>query len=217
VKSAPVILGDWSFIAGVLDGPDREHAVRLDVLANVVVRKEGRLLVAIVLDPLPPVVLFVRSLDGDNYLCREVADALGVSTAMLRRLSAMNPDAFAPSDNTRFGRMLVRLYSMGEVDRLHKHLEAKSLAAETGSARRPGRPRLWTEAERQDRRARYCAAAYRSRRARKLADAGEHAASAAANRDAATIRDDLRAEYERAQIAASPSRAEVLRSGAEQR
>jgi hypothetical protein len=173
--------------------------------------------VAIMLDQLPPVVLFVRSLGGDHYLCSEFAEALGVSTAMLRRLSVLNPDNFAPDSTTRFGKMLVRLYTMAEVNRLHAHVEAKAAAGEPGSARRPGRPRLWTDAERQDRRARYCAAAYRNRRARALVDAGEDAAASVANRAAATIRDDLRAEYERAQLAVAPSLAEVLRSGAEQR
>jgi hypothetical protein len=196
--------------------PDRELAVRLDVLANVVVRQEGRLPVAIVLDPLPPVVLFVRSLDGDNYLCSEVAGALGVSTATLRRLAGIDPESFAPS-SIGFGKMLVRLYAMAEVDRLHEHLEAKSIAAASGSPRRPGRRRLWADAERRDRRARYCAAAYRSRRGRELADAGAYVAAAVASQAAATIREDLRAEYERAQLAVAPGRAEILRSGAEQR
>jgi hypothetical protein len=101
-----------------------------------------------VIGPLPPVVGFVRGLDGDFFLCREVAEALAVSTATLRRLSLVNPDAFAPSGSTGFGKMLVRLYTMGEVDRLHQHLEAESIAAASGSGRRPGRRRLWTEAER---------------------------------------------------------------------
>jgi hypothetical protein len=174
--------------------------------------------VTTVIGPLPPVVGFVRNLDGDFFLCREVAEALGVSTATLRRLSLVNPDAFAPSGSTGFGKMLVRLYAMGEVDRLHAHVEAKSIAAENGSLRRAGRPRLWTDAERRDRRARYCAAAYRSRRARELADAGAHGAAAVANRAAVTIRETLRAEYDRARLAlqTAPHRSGLPRLSSEQ-
>jgi hypothetical protein len=174
--------------------------------------------VTTVLDPLPSVVEFVRGLDGDFFLCREVAEALGVSTARLRRLSLDNPDAFAPSNSTRFGKMLVRLYAIADVERLHQHLEARSITAASGSPRRPGRPRLWTDAERRNRRARYCAAAYRSRRARELADAGEHGAAAVASRAAAAIRESLRAEYDRAQLAVqtAPDRSGRSRSSWEQ-
>jgi hypothetical protein len=115
----------------------------------------------------------------------------------------IDPEAFAPS-SIGFGKMLVRLYAISEVERLHQHLEAKSIAAASGAPRRPGRRRLWTDAERRDRRARYCAAAYRSRRGRELTDAGQPVAAAVASQAAATIRDDLRAEYDRAQPRGTP-------------
>jgi hypothetical protein len=93
--------------------------------------------VTTVIGPLPPIVVFVRRLEGDFYLCSEVAEALGVSTATLRRLAGIDPEAFAPS-SIGFGKMLVRLYAISEVECLHQHLEAKSIAAASGAPRRPG-------------------------------------------------------------------------------
>jgi hypothetical protein len=171
----------------------------LEPVTNVSVESRRRDLVVTITMPLPAVVLFVRSLDGDYFLCTEVADALGVSAATLRRLARDHPDTLGPSYSTRFGRMPVSLYSMDDIDRLQTHLDHRWPDRDGGSARnRPGRPRLWSDVERRDRRARYCAVAYRNRRATELAAVGNHAAAAQARRVAATIQEALAAEHGRA-------------------
>jgi hypothetical protein len=155
--------------------------------------------VTIKIAPMPAAVRFVRSLDGGYYLCTEVADALDVSAATLRRLARDHPDTLGPSYSARFGRMPVSLYVMDDIDRLQAHFDRRWCDRDGSSARdRPGRPRLWSDAERRDRRARYCAVAYRNRRATELAAVGNHAAAAHARRAAATIQKALAAEHSRA-------------------
>jgi hypothetical protein len=152
--------------------------------------------VTVTIAPIPAVVAFVRSLDVAYYLCTEVADALGVSAATLRRLARDHPDTLGPSCSAWFGRMLVSLYVMDDIDRLQAHLDYRWPDRDGSSSRnRPGRRRLWSDAERRDRRARYCAAAYRNRRATELAQAGDQLAAANARHSAATIQEALTAEH----------------------
>jgi hypothetical protein len=162
-------------------------------------QREGTPVVTVTIAPIPAVVAFVRGLDGAYYLCTEVAGALGVSTSTLRRLARDHPDTLGPSCTGWFGRMPVSLYVMDDIDRLQAHLDQRWPDRDGGSFRdRPGRPRLWSDAERRDRRARYCAVAYRSRRATELAAVGNHAAAARARRVAAEVQEALAAEHDRA-------------------
>src|SRR5664279_4004969 len=127
-------------------------------------RGDGAAEVTIDISAIPPLVRHVRSLDGDLYLCREVADALDLSPSTVRRFGARDPDRLGPSHETYFGRVLVYLYDAATVERLHAHL------AEHRSA--SGQPRLWSDAERRTRRAAHNRAAYRRRRAVVLEERG---------------------------------------------
>ena len=108
-----------------------------------------------------PLVARVRALPGVFYLTSEVADALDTSAATLRRLALAHTD-LAPSSTTFYGRLRVDLYNDADVYRLHSHLAAHQS--------RRGRPRLWTDQERRERRNAYSAAGYHRRRAARLTD-----------------------------------------------
>jgi hypothetical protein len=117
----------------------------------------------------PNVVAEIRSLRGDFYLRREVADALDVSPATLRRLAIAEPTLLGPSAVLMWGRLSVPVYDPGAVSRLHTHLARYRSHC--------GRRRLWTDDERRARRTAHSAAGYRRRRAATLIDRGDHAAA----------------------------------------
>lgn len=107
-----------------------------------------------------PVVRAVRRVPCESYLCSEVADALEVSPATIRRLSRAVPLLAEPPAEMTIGAVRVPIYDAATVDRIREYL-----------AQRPdrgGRPRLWDDSTRRARRAAFSAAGYRRRRAQQL-------------------------------------------------
>lgn len=133
---------------------------------------------------MPIVVEIVRRLDGEHFLCREVADALDVSTATIRRLGARK--VLAPTTIVFNGTMAVPVYDMATVERLSAHLAQHRSGA--------GRPRLWSDAERRVRRAAYNALGYRRRRAAALRKSGDHCAADRVQQEADRLAAQLRAD-----------------------
>jgi hypothetical protein len=143
----------------------------------------------------PRVVAQVRMLPGEFFLRAEVADALAVSPATLRRLARTAPGALAPSAVLKYGDLLIPVYNAAAIARLHAHLAAH---------RSPrGRRRLWTDAERCERRAAYSALGHRRRRAALLRDGGDHSGADRVDREADQLAGRLRAARKR-RCTASP-------------
>jgi hypothetical protein len=138
----------------------------------------------ITIPPVPRVVAHVRNMPGDFFLRAEVADALAVSPATLRRLALTDTMTLGPSAMVTYGTLLVPAYNAAAIARLHAYLAAHR------SAR--GRPRLWTDTERRARRAAHSAAGYRRRRAAALRDRGDQAEAEQMLRDADRLRSTLR-------------------------
>ncbi len=136
------------------------------------------------LAPVPSIVARARALHGENFLRREVADALDVSATTLRRLAGKIV-LLAPDSTISYGTLTVPVYDLATVARLHAHL------AEHRPPR--GRPRLWSDAERSARRAAHSAAGYRHRRAALLHARGDHVAAWGMQDAAACITAMLRA------------------------
>jgi len=140
------------------------------------------------LPAVPQVVAQVRMLPGDFFLRAEVADALAVSPATLRRLACTETTTLGPSDMVSSGSLLVPVYDASAIARLHLHLAAH---------RSPrGRRRLWTDAERHERRAAYSALGYRRRRAAALRARGDHPAADQVQREADRLAAQLHAAHD---------------------
>ncbi len=135
---------------------------------------------------MPKIVAQVRSMPGEFFLRAEVADALDVSSATLRRL-ATRSTLLVPTTSVMTGMLAVPVYDAETVARLHAHL------AEHRSPR--GRPRLWSDAERSARRAAHSTAGYRRRRAVALRERGDHAGAKRMLVDAEQISTALQCGY----------------------
>lgn len=149
---------------------------------------------------LNPTIAHVRSLDGEFYLCTEVADALGISPATLRRRAARDPDRLRPSRVTRFGATTLALYDLDDVNRLAADVQL------TVAGSRRGRPRLWDDHERRTRRRAHSAASYQRRRARTLTARGDTSSAAAASELAHATATSLAEQRQRRQAQSSPAR-----------
>lgn len=128
----------------------------------------------------------VRSLPGIWYLRSEVADALGVSPATVRRLSSRAP-SLQPSAVLQRGSVGVSLYDQAAVDALGERLAA--------TASRRGRPRLWDDQQRRRRRALHSAAGYYRRRAALLKARGDLDSARQAESRASVLRAALQASH----------------------
>src|SRR6266571_4438645 len=73
---------------------------------------------------LDPSTKFVRSLDGEYYLLREVAQMLGVNHRVLRKLNDETDD-LGPSFFTMFGRVKIYLYTKDDINALGEYLNAR--------------------------------------------------------------------------------------------
>lgn len=71
-----------------------------------------------------PVTLFVRSL-GDYYTSKEVAEKLGVSVSLVRKM-AREGATDAPSYVAEMGHTTMSLYTPEDIDTLRKHLNTRN-------------------------------------------------------------------------------------------
>lgn len=143
---------------------------------------------------LSPTIAHVRRLDGEFFLCTEVADALGVSPATLRRLAGRNPGGLGPTHISELATRELALYDMARVSDL-----AQETSRTVRGARR-GRPRLWDDAERRSRRRAYSAMGYQRRRARVLDARGDCVAAAEAVDRAANLGAATAEQFEERQL-----------------
>lgn len=101
---------------------------------------------------LSPAVAFVRSLPGDYFMLREVAEIVGVSQYTLRNLIANDADGLTPSNFAMFGNVKIYLYTRADIERLQKHFERRlEVLKYNGQSAKVGRPALYTKEERKER------------------------------------------------------------------
>lgn len=149
-------------------------------------RSIGASLLMVAIPRLPVAVDLVRRLDGVYFLRGEVADALRVSTSTIRRL-AVHDVLLAPTAIVLNGTTAIAVYDLATIERLSAHLgEHRS---------RAGRPRLWSDTERRDRRAAYSALGHRRRRAEALCRAGDHLGADRAQTNADRLVGQLHADH----------------------
>lgn len=101
-----------------------------------------------------PTTRLVRSLDGDYFMVREVAETLGVSQTTLRKfLSSEDPEHanLRPSHMVAFGKVNVYLYTRDDVDRIRAYLKARMEVKDFTVTNAPGRPRIYSDAQRRER------------------------------------------------------------------
>jgi hypothetical protein len=126
----------------------------------------------------------------DRFLTREVAEMLGVSISILRKLHTRHRETLGASDVGRHGSRCIWLYTPADVDRLRAHF----LTSPTAPPRRrnsEGRPALWDPPERADRGRGYVRMNYHRRRAQRLDALGETAAADEHRAQVQAIKDDL--------------------------
>jgi hypothetical protein len=131
-----------------------------------------------------PVSAFVRSLDGEYYMLREAAEALGVSASVLRRAVSNGIEGMEPSHGAMVGKMKVYLYTIEDIERIKGILESrkqiKSFSDVKDQKGKGGRPTLYSEEERKERARLFSRACYWKKRKkeakyRKKPDLATHA------------------------------------------
>lgn len=101
---------------------------------------------------LSPAVAFVRSLPGEFFMLREVAEMVGVSQYTLRNLIANDAEGLTPSNFAMFGNVKIYLYTRDDIARLQKHFERRlEVLKYNGQSAKVGRPALYTKEERRER------------------------------------------------------------------
>lgn len=143
-----------------------------------------------------PVTRFVRSLDGDFYTLREIANHLGVSVNSMRTLARKHPAELGPSFAVMFGRLKVFLYTAEDLDRVVEHQQRrKAIHPDLDDlAAGPGRPVLWSNEENRRRHQGHSAVYYWRRRAEVLHAAGKPEQARSAAERAAGIAEAMKAE-----------------------
>ena len=144
---------------------------------------------------LSPITEMVRALPGDYYILREVADVLGVTARLLRRLRVSHPE-LGPAASMMKGSIRVYLYTPDDVTRLLEHVTAHPPQQAS---------RLWTAAEYLERQRGHTAVRYWRRRATALALRGDSDGAQAASERADQTRRRLVTQYD-ARRAEKPGR-----------
>jgi hypothetical protein len=96
-----------------------------------------------------PLVKFVRDLDGDYYLTREVAEQLDCSESMLIYLRRRSEKPLGPTHQASYGGIGIHLYTPERIAEIAQYLAENSGRA-LGYKRR-GPALLWTKAEQLER------------------------------------------------------------------
>jgi transposase-like protein len=112
-----------------------------------------------------PVSAFVRTLDGDYYLVREAAEALGISQHQLRRAIKHEQTGMLPSHGVMIGKMKVYLYTIEDIERMRDIIAQQRAVSDYESIKdkksgRGGRPAVYTPEERAQRARLYSRACY---------------------------------------------------------
>ena len=145
---------------------------------------------------LSPATAFVRSLPGEFFMLREVAEMVGVSQYTLRNLIAKNAEGLTPSNYAMFGSVKIYLYTRADIDRLQKHFERRlEVRKYDGQSPKVGRPALYTKEERLERNRLHSQAYYWHKRHDRLVTEGRLDEAAHANDKAIEIEERLKAEW----------------------
>lgn len=150
---------------------------------------------------------FVRALEGDYFLQREVADALHCSRSLLQQLRIDDYERLGPSFAAEFEGEMVLLYVQADVERIRQHISNRKqhLAVDATpdspgvpgqSLNRIGRPALFTPEEAHERQNRHSKAGYWKAQAAKYAHRGNMELAEAAQQRCDAIRAILQAEHE---------------------
>jgi len=123
-----------------------------------------------------PSTRFVRSLDGEYFMLREVAAMLGISTQSLRK-TVPNKSIEAPSFWVMFGKLKIYLYTRDDIDELRKHLEERSEVFKTGEKEQPkvGRPRKYNKEQKKEKQREYARMYYWRKQLEKAEREGDKA------------------------------------------
>lgn len=92
-----------------------------------------------------PLVKFVRSLDGEYYLIREVAQMLGVSEPMLTYLRRSSPTPLGATHKAQYGSIMIRLYTPERIAEIAEYMKTAT-GHDLGNAKR-GPAQMWTPTE----------------------------------------------------------------------
>lgn len=149
---------------------------------------------------------FVRGLEGDYFLQREAAAALGCSTGLLAKLRDEDHELLGPSFAADYRETAILLYTAEDVARIKAHLETRNdhfavdaTADHPGrpgkSLNRMGRPALFTAEEVLERQNRHSKAGYWKARAVKHRNKHEPEKALRAQARADAIRAQLHAEH----------------------
>lgn len=136
-----------------------------------------------------PIVRYVRSLDGEYFLPREVAEALGCSTTTLVNLPKQYPDErLGPTHRAHYGEVLLTLYTPARMERIRRFL-ARQRGEELPYQLASGK--LFTVDEYHERHAEHMRMKDYRARAAEYRARGEKALALAAERSAKQIERDL--------------------------
>lgn len=115
-----------------------------------------------------PVTAFVRGLDGDFYMVREAAEALGIKRHVLQRAIGNGTEGMVPSHAVMIGKMKVYLYTLEDVQRMKQIMEERKTIKtfdDVSSVKgKGGRPSQYNEEERRQRARLYSRACYWKKR-----------------------------------------------------
>lgn len=92
-----------------------------------------------------PMVQFVRSLEGEFYLAREVAEQLGCSRTMLAYLCNRSDPPLGPTHRAQYGSVVLNLYTPERVAELAEYYKQVA-KVDKGNHRRGPTP-MWTQTE----------------------------------------------------------------------
>ena len=121
-----------------------------------------------------PATRYVRSLDGDYFLLREVAEYVGVSQFTLRKFISDNVESCVPSKYAMFGKTRIYLYTRQDIESIREYVKKRNIVYDhDGQARKIGRPAKYTKEERVNRSRLYSKAWYWRNRSRMLAERGD--------------------------------------------
>jgi hypothetical protein len=111
-----------------------------------------------------PITKYVRSLDGEFYLGREVAELLDCSITTLANIRRSSKSPMGPTHNAQYGSVVLHLYTRARVDKIAEYM--REISGEERGLKRRGPIVLWTRSETHTRRREFGRArTYRNRAA----------------------------------------------------
>jgi hypothetical protein len=98
-----------------------------------------------------PMIKYVRSLPGEFYLAREVAQMVGCSPRMLAYINKHSPTPMGATHQAQYGGTALHLYTPERVEEIREYLRARVTKADQGY-RQKGPAVMWTHTEAAQRR-----------------------------------------------------------------